>query len=100
MGLRSFSRDPFVRAAADDGGNVAGAEKRVDAHVGRIENRADGGNDGDVVAEYREIADALGRARAASVSAVEGAVVSNPMAKNITCRSGLSSAIFSASAGE
>ena len=32
-----------------------------------------------------------------SVSAVEGAVVSNPIAKNITCRSGLLRASFSAS---
>ena len=35
-----------------------------------------------------------------SVSAVEGAVVSKPMAKNMTCRSGLARASFSASAGE
>ena len=34
------------------------------------------------------------------VSAVDGAVVSNPMAKNITCRSGCFSASRSASAGE
>ena len=35
-----------------------------------------------------------------SVSAVEGAVVSNPMAKNTTCRSGFCLAIRSASSGE
>ena len=35
-----------------------------------------------------------------SVSAVDGAVVSKPMAKNITCLSGLARASFSASAGE
>ena len=35
-----------------------------------------------------------------SVAAVEGAVVSNPTAKNTTCRSGLSAAIRSASSGE
>ena len=35
-----------------------------------------------------------------SVSAVEGAVVSKPMAKNMTCRSGFARASFSASAGE
>ena len=35
-----------------------------------------------------------------SVSAVEGAVVSKPMAKNITCRSGWRRASFSASEGE
>ena len=39
------------------------------------------------------------RARS-SVSAVEGAVVSNPIAKKTTSRSGLSRAIFSASSGE
>ena len=35
-----------------------------------------------------------------SVSAVDGAVVSNPMAKNITCLSGFFWASFRASAGE
>ena len=35
-----------------------------------------------------------------SVSAVEGAVVSKPMAKNITCLSGFFSASFRASDGE
>ena len=35
-----------------------------------------------------------------SVTAVDGAVVSNPIAKNTTCLSGLSIAIFSASSGE
>ena len=35
-----------------------------------------------------------------SVTAVDGAVVSKPIAKNTTCLSGLSSAIFSASSGE
>ena len=34
------------------------------------------------------------------VNAVDGAVVSNPTAKNTTSRSGLSMAIFSASKGE
>ena len=35
-----------------------------------------------------------------SVSAVDGAVVSKPIAKNITCRSGLVRASLSASGGE
>ena len=35
-----------------------------------------------------------------SVTAVEGVVVSKPIAKNTTCRSGFSRAIFSASSGE
>ena len=34
------------------------------------------------------------------VTAVDGAVVSKPMAKNTTCRSGLSAAILRASSGE
>ena len=34
------------------------------------------------------------------VTAVDGAVVSNPTAKNTTCFSGLSTAILSASSGE
>jgi hypothetical protein len=35
-----------------------------------------------------------------SVSAVDGAVVSKPMAKNITCRLGFARASFNASSGE
>ena len=41
----------------------------------------------------------LGRARS-TVSAVEGAVVSKPIAKKTTSRSGFSRAILSASSGE
>ena len=58
------------------------------------------GNDGDVVAEDREVLDAQRLARACSVSAVDGAVVSKPIAKNTTWRSGLACASFSASSGE
>src|SRR5580692_1880557 len=39
---------------------MAGPDERVEPHVGRIENRTDGGNDSHVVAEHREVADALG----------------------------------------
>ena len=59
IGLRSFCGDPLVRTAADDGGNVARADESVQPHVGRIQNRADRGDDGDVIAEHREVADAL-----------------------------------------
>ncbi len=52
IGLFSFLRDPFIGAAADDGGDVAGADEAVKTHVGRIENGADGGNNRDVIAEY------------------------------------------------
>ena len=52
-------RDPFVGAAADHGGNVSRPDEGVDAHVGRIENRANGRNDGDVIAEDRKILDAF-----------------------------------------
>ena len=52
--------NPIVGPAADDRGNVAGADKAVEAHVRRIQNRADGGNDGDVIAEHGEILQAFG----------------------------------------
>ena len=42
--------DPFIGPASDHGGDVPRADERVDAHVGRIENRADGGNDRHVIA--------------------------------------------------
>ena len=66
IGLRFVARNPLVGAAADHGGDVAGADEGVDAHVGRIENGADGGNDGDVIAEDGEIADAFGLWRASA----------------------------------
>jgi hypothetical protein len=59
-GLAFVLCDPLVRPAADDGGDMPGTDEGVEPHVGRIENRADGGNDGDVVAEDREVADAFG----------------------------------------
>ena len=64
MGLPSLLRDPFVGPAADHGGDVPGPDERVDAHVGRIEDGANRRNDGDVVAEDREVADAHARWRA------------------------------------
>src|ERR1700683_4288773 len=59
-GLVLVVRDPFIRAAADDGGDVAGADESVEAHVRGIKNRTDGGDDGDVVAENRKVADTFG----------------------------------------
>ena len=58
-GLAFVFGDPLVGSAADDRGDVSGADEAIEAHVGRIENRPDRGNDGDMVAEDREIANAL-----------------------------------------
>ncbi len=55
MGLPSFLGDPFVGAAANHRRDVARADETVEPHVRRIENGADGWNDGDVVAEDGEI---------------------------------------------
>ena len=51
--------DPFVRPATNHGGHVAGADERVDAHVGRIQNCPDRWNDGYVIAEDGKIVYAL-----------------------------------------
>ena len=99
-GLVLVDRDPFVGTAADDRRNVTGANEGIQAHIGRVENRADGRNDGDVVAENGEVGNAFSARARMSVSAVDGAVVSKPMAKNITCLSGFALASFSASDGE
>src|SRR6185437_11043852 len=52
--------NPFIRPAADDRGDVSWTDKSVQAHVGRIENGPNGGDDGDVIAEYRKVSYALG----------------------------------------
>src|SRR5215468_4950403 len=51
--------DPLIGAAADDRRNVTGADKAVEAHVGRIEYGADRRNDGDVIRKDGEVADPL-----------------------------------------
>ena len=60
IGLCSSLRDPLVGPAADDRGDMARADEGVEPHVRRIENGADRGDDGDVIAEDGEVADALG----------------------------------------
>jgi len=47
------------RAAADDGGDVSGADESIEAHIRRIEDGADGGHDSDVIAEDSKIPNAL-----------------------------------------
>ena len=47
--------DEFVRTAAGDRRNVTGPHEPVDAHVGRIENRAHRRNDRHVIAEDGEV---------------------------------------------
>ena len=91
--------DEFVGPAADDRRNVPRPDETVQPHVGRIEDGANRRNDRDVVAKHREVRHAQRPGRS-SVSAVEGAVVSKPMAKNTTLRSGFCWAIFRASSGE
>jgi len=56
-------------------------------------------DDGDVVAEDREVLETLGCGRS-TVIAVDGVVVSKPMAMNTTRRSGWLRAILSESSGE
>ena len=60
MGLPSFARDPAIGPAADDRRHVAGTDEGVDAHVRRIEDRANRGNDRHVIAEDGEVRNAFG----------------------------------------
>src|SRR5579859_193100 len=52
--------DPFIRTAADHCRNVSRPDERIQPHIGGVENRADGRNDGHMVAEDRKVLDALG----------------------------------------
>ena len=54
-GLPYSAGDELVRPAADHGRHVAGSDERVEAEVGRVEDRLDGRDDRDVVAEHREV---------------------------------------------
>jgi hypothetical protein len=58
---------------------VARPEEGIESQVGRVEDRLDGRDDRDVVAEHGEVLDASAAARS-TVSAVDGAVVSKPIA--------------------
>ena len=80
-------------------GHVARSEEPDEPQVGRFQDGLDRRNDRDVVAEHAEVRHAE-RARPDQVTAVDGAVVSNPTAKKTTWRSGLSMATLSASSGE
>ena len=51
--------DEVVGPAADDGGDVAGADEAVETQVGRVEDGLDGGDDRHVVAEDREVLEPL-----------------------------------------
>ena len=51
--------DELVGLAADDRRDVARAEETVEAHVGGVEDRLDGGDDRDVVAEDGEVLEAV-----------------------------------------
>ncbi len=58
-GFSFVARDPFIRTASDDGGDMPGPDKCVQAHIRRIEDGADGRNDRNVIRENREIPDAF-----------------------------------------
>ena len=88
-----------VRPYPHHGGHVAGPEEPRQPQVGRLQDGLDRRDDRDVVAEDAEVRTPSARART-SVTAVDGAVVSNPTAKKTTWRSGLSTATLSASSGE
>jgi hypothetical protein len=53
------ARDELVGCAADDGRDMAGPDKRVEAHFRRIEKRTHGRDDCDVVAEDGEVLDSF-----------------------------------------
>ena len=58
--LALVSGNPLVWPAADDGGNVARADKAVQSHVGGIKNRANCWDNRDVIAKDRKIPKPLG----------------------------------------
>ena len=94
-----FGGHEAVGALADDGRDVPGPEEAVEAQVRGLEDGAQRRDDRDVVGEDGEVRD-LPRPASSSVSAVDGAVVSNPTAKKTTSRSGFSVATRRASRGE
>ena len=58
-GLSIVPRDELVGRGADHHRHVAGPEEAVDPQIGAVEDRLDRRHDRDVVAEHREVADAL-----------------------------------------
>ena len=89
----------LVCVDADHRRDVTRRDERVDPSARRVEERLQRRHDRDVVAEDAEVAAVRLRARQ-SVSAVAGAVVSKPIAKKTTSRSGFARASSSASSGE
>jgi hypothetical protein len=77
-------RDPLLRAHPMMVGTVARPDERVDAHVRRIEDGANAGNDRHMIAGNGQIM--VPWPLPHQPKAVEGAVVSNPIAKKITSR--------------
>ena len=55
-----FGRDEVERPSTDDRTDVSGADERVEAKIGRLEQRANRRHDRDVVAEDGKVANARG----------------------------------------
>jgi len=91
--------DEVIDSRADHHRHMAGTEKAIEMKIGRIEDRLDRRDDGDVIAEEREVRQAL-RFCCSTVKAVEGMVVSKPRPKKTTSRSRLARARAKASSGE
>ena len=87
IGLLVLGGDELERPRSDDGRDVARADEPVQTQVGRVQQRAQRRHDRDVVAHAEKLVMPSAWARL-SVSAVEGAVVSKPMAKKTTCARG------------
>ena len=77
-----------------------GADEAVQAQVGRVQQRAQRRHDRHVAAHAAEVPDALGLGALERQRGADGAVVSKPIAKKTTSRSGFERAIRSASSGE
>ena len=98
--------EELVGLAADDDRDMRRPEEAVDldgaelAHRRRLEDRGDRRRGEHVIAEHRESSSRPFLAAASIASAVGGVVVSKPMAKKITSRSGLACASFTASSVE
>jgi hypothetical protein len=78
---------------------MAGSQECLNAIIRISENGMHGGRNQHIRGEDTEIAD-LVLFRVQDLAAMEGAVVSNPMAKNTTCLSGVFRANLTASKGE
>ena len=97
--LALVARDPLVGPAASHSRYVARTDKRIDPHVGRIENRVDRRNDSHMVAKDGEVADALSLGAHQCERRRRGGGIETD-GEDMTRRSGFARASFSASAGE